>query len=220
MGEDDRDGVIVDVADALTLNQDVDWDRCAREATPAERRTLDNLRLVAGVLAGAPPREHATPGAAAPGSRLPAGVFARRAVQALIAFAALEVAASLTLGLWGWDDFRREYGELALYLTTLVVGHAVTACLFLFAGRLDQRTWLLGVYFLLKASMVNPFALLAFIRGVPPAEPFGYPDFGFPYVYPFMFAPAFLWAFARECPGSIAAPGSTTWPVGWCRRAC
>ena len=169
-----------------------------REATPAERRRLDNLRLVAGVLAGAPPREQSTAGVSATGSRLPAGVFARRAVQALIAFAALEVAASLTLGLWGWDDFRREYGGLALFLATLVVAHTVTACLFLFAGRRDQRTWLLGVYFLLKATLVNPFALLAFLRGEPPA--FGYPDFGFPYVYPFMFAPAFLWAFARECP--------------------
>ena len=196
--DQDHNRLVIDVADALTLNQDVDWDRCVREATPAERRRLDNLRLVAGVLAGAPPREHSTAGVSATGSRLPAGVFARRAVQALIAFAALEVAASLTLGLWGWDDFRREYGGLALFLATLVVAHTVTACLFLFAGRRDQRTWLLGVYFLLKATLVNPFALLAFLRGEPPA--FGYPDFGFPYVYPFMFAPAFLWAFARECP--------------------
>ena len=60
---------------------------------------------------------------------------------------------------------------------------------------------MLGVYFLLTATaMINPFALLGFLRGAPPAEPFGYPDFAFPYVYPFLFAPAFLWAFARECP--------------------
>ena len=156
--------------------------------------------MIAGVLTASRARGEAAPGEAARSSRLPAGVFVRRAVQALIAFAAFEVAAALVLGLWGWDDFRREYGALALYLLTLVVGYAITACLFLLAGRRDQRTWLLGVYFLLKATLVNPFALLAFLRGEPPADPLGYPDFGFPYVYPFMFAPAFLWAFARECP--------------------
>ena len=49
--------------------------------------------------------------------------------------------------------------------------------------------------------MINPFALLGVLRGAPrQVEPFGYPDFAFPYVYPFVFAPAFLWAFARECP--------------------
>ena len=199
MGED-HSRLVVDVADALTLNQDVDWDRCAREATPADRRTLDNLRLVAGVLAGFRAQGDAAPGDAATSSRLPGGVLVRRAVQALIAFAAVEVAAAIVLGLWGWGDFHREYSELAPYLLTLVVGYAVTACLFLLAGRHDHRTWLLGVFFLLKASLVNPFALLAFIRGEPPAAPFDYPDFGFPYVYPFMFAPAFLWAFARESP--------------------
>ena len=51
MDEDGRDRVVVEVADALTLDQDVDWDRRAREAAPASRRTLDNLRLVAGLLA-------------------------------------------------------------------------------------------------------------------------------------------------------------------------
>ena len=76
----------------------------------------------------------------------------------------------------------------------------MTAGLFLFGGRRDPRTWLLGAYFLLKATMVNPFVFLGLLRGVPPTEPFGYPNFGYPYVYPFLFAPACLWAFARECP--------------------
>ena len=200
MGEEKRDRVVVDVADALTLNQDVDWDRCAREATPASRRTLDSLRLVADLLAGSRAQGEAAAGETVTGSRLPGGVFVRRAVQALIAFAALWVAALVLLGLWGWDDFRRQYGELASYLAMLVAAPAASACLLLFAGRRDHRTWLLGVYFLLTATLVNPFALLGFLRGAPPAEPFGYPDFGFPYMYPFMFAPAFLWAFARECP--------------------
>ncbi len=111
MGEEERDRLVVDVADALTLNQDVDWDRCAREATPASHRTLENLRVVADVLASCRVQEEEAAGETAMGSRLPGGVFVRLAVQALIAFAALWVAALVALGLWGWNDFRREYGD-------------------------------------------------------------------------------------------------------------
>ena len=195
MGEDGRDRVVDEVADALTLDQDVDWDRCAREAEPASRRTLENLRLVAGLLA-----DFRAPGDTAADSGLPGGVAVRFAVRALIVFAALWAAASLMVGLWGWDEFRREHPELTLYLALVVAGSAATGCLFLFAGRRDRRTWLLGGYFLVVSAFVNPFALLGFLRGAPPVEPFGYPDFAFPYFYPFMFAPPFLWAFARECP--------------------
>ncbi len=200
MGEEERDPLVVDVADALTLNQDVDWDRCAREATPAKRRTIENLRLVADLLADFRAQGEAAAGETAMGSHLPRGVFVRLAVRALIAVAALWVTALVALGLWGWNDFRREYGDLASYLTLLTAAPVANACLLLFAGRRDHRTWLLGVYFLLAAATVNPFALLGILRGDPPVEPFGYPDFAFPYVYPFLFAPAFLWAFARECP--------------------
>ena len=119
MGEEERDRLVVDVADALTLSQDVDWDRCAREATPASRRTLDNLRLVADLLADFRAQGEAAAGETALGSHLPGGVFVRLAVRVLIAFAALWVAALVSLGLWGWNDFRREYGALASYLTLL-----------------------------------------------------------------------------------------------------
>ena len=37
--------------------------------------------------------------------------------------------------------------------------------------------------------------MLALLWGIDPRELFAYP-----WVYPFMFAPAFLWAFARACP--------------------
>ena len=200
MGEEERDRLVVDVTDALTLNQDVDWDRCAREAAPASRRTLDNLRVVADLLADFRAAGEAAASETAAGSHLPGGVFIRLAVRGLLAFAALWVAALLSLGLWGWNDFRREYGELASFLAILAAAPAATACLFLYAGRRDRRTWLLGAYFLLTAATLNPFALLGILRGDPSVEPFGYPDFAFPYVYPFLFAPAFLWAFARECP--------------------
>ena len=150
MGEG-RDRVVDDVADALTLDQDVDWDRCAREAAPASRRTLENLRLVADVVA-----HFRAPGDTAAASALPGGVAVRLAVRALIAVSALWAAASLIVGLWGWEEFRRENRDLTLYLTLWVAGSAATGCLFLFAGRRERRTWLLGGYFLVAAALVNP----------------------------------------------------------------
>ena len=48
----ERDDLVVDVADALTLHQNVRWDRCERLATPANRWVLENLRAFSGVLAG------------------------------------------------------------------------------------------------------------------------------------------------------------------------
>ena len=194
MDDGERDDVVGEVADALTLDQDVDWDRCRRQATPAARRSLDNLRLFAGLFPGSEAAEDASPAT----SLLPfGGVFARRAMQAVMAFAAVEVTATLLLLLWGWSDIRRD--ALALQLAFLLVGYSVTAGLFLF-GRRDRRTRLLGAYFLLQATLANPFLVLGLLREVPPTEPFGFAYFGYPYVYPPLFAPVCLWAFARECP--------------------
>ena len=200
MHEKERERPVVDAADALTLDQDVDWDRCAREATPPNRRTLRNLRVVADVLSGSRTPGETADGKAPESPHVLGGAVVRLVVRALITVAALWVAASLLLSLWGWNTFQREYGEVATYVALLFAGPSATACLFLYAGRRDPRTWLLGAYFLLVATLVNPFQLLGILRGAPPVEPFGYPDFAFPYIYPFMFAPAFLWAFARECP--------------------
>ncbi len=168
MSDDERDDLVVDVADALTLNQAVEWDRCAKLATPAARRSLDNLRLIARVFAGS----RAAVGAPV---ELPATHFVslasavvRRGVQALSAFAAVQVAAALLLP-WAWDDYHRELGGLAAYLAILLLGSALSAGLFLFGGRRDRRTWLLGAYFLLTATLVSPFAMLASLRGIPQA---------------------------------------------------
>ena len=54
---------------------------------------------------------------------------------------------------------------------------------------------MLAAHFLMNASLVQPSVMLALLWGIPPQELFGYP-----HVYPFVFAPAFLWAFARACP--------------------
>ena len=200
MNDYERDDLVVGVADALTLHRRVHWDRCERLATPANRWVLDNLRAFSDIFAGV----RVDTGEASQGWRSRSEPYAGSAlgfaVRALVVFAAVEVVAALVLVGWGWEVLRREYGDLFVYLAVLLAGHSAAACLLLFGGRRDRRTWLLGVYFLLKATLVSPFFLLGPLQGVQPAEPFGYVYFGRVYFYPFMFAPAFLWAFARECP--------------------
>ena len=196
MRNDGRDDVVVDVAEALTLNQEVQWDRCARLATPASRRLLDGLRVVARVREAFHAAADVSPGSSATATAEPsAGVFVRRAVYALIAIAAVEVTATLVLLAWAWDDYHREYGDLAVYFDGVLIGNVSSACVLLLAMRRDRRTAMLAAYFLLNATMVHPSVLLALLWGMDPRELFGYP-----WVYPFMFAPAFLWAFARACP--------------------
>ena len=133
----------------------------------------------------------------------------RRAVHALIAIATIEVAATLLLLPWAWGDYLREHGEVAVYMTTKFAGHAAGAGLLLWAGRRDWRTWLLGVYCLLKATQAPLLMLQAFVLELPPPPEYAAflqhmpgPNrlFVALYVPTFLFAPAFLWAFARECP--------------------
>ena len=196
MDNDGRDDVVVDVAEALTLNQDVQWDRCERLATPASRRSLDGLRVFARVREAFAAAADAPPGSSAATTAEPsAGVFVRRFAYALIAVAAVEVTATLALLAWVWDDYHRAYGDLAIYFDGVLIGSVSSACVLLLAMRRDRRTALLAAYFLLNATIVHPSALLALLWGMDPRELFGYP-----WVYPFMFAPAFLWAFARACP--------------------
>ena len=68
MSKDNRDDLVGDVAAALTLDQQVQWERCARLAAGAGREKIENLRVIERVLAsrrqpqaGAaphPPRRH------------------------------------------------------------------------------------------------------------------------------------------------------------------
>ena len=203
---DKRDGLVADVADALTRNQEVEWERCARLATPDNRRALGNLRALAGAF-----RDRIAAGAASPaaGDALYGSVFLRRAAQAIIAIAAFEVATALILLPWAWDDYHREHGDVAVFLATMLVGHAVTAGLLLIAGRREQRTWLLGIYFLLKATHAPLLMPPVFFLEMPPVAMFQTFLLEMPpatklfvclYLPAFLFAPAFLWAFARECP--------------------
>ena len=171
------------------------WDRCARLATPSSRQSVDKLHLIGQVFANRPATGAVPPGQPATNSEPFAGTLVGRAVRALIAIAAVQVAAALILLPWAWDGYRQEYGDLAFFVVALLLGNTASACLFLFGGRRDERTRLLGVFFILSATLASPFGFLGVIWGLPRDQLFGYP-----YVYPFMFAPAFLWAFARECP--------------------
>jgi len=203
---DKRGDLVTDVADALTRNQEVQWEGCGRLATPANRRALDNLRALAGAF-----KDRITGRAAssADGDPLYGSILVRRAAQAIIAIAAIEVAAALILLPWAWDDFRREYGDAAGFLATLLVGHSVNAVLLLIAGRRERRTWLLGVYFLFKATHAPHLMLPVFLLELPPPPMLPAYVLEMPpattlficlYLQAFLFAPAILWAFARECP--------------------
>ena len=205
-GSEDHDDVVVDVADALALNQDVQWERCEKLATPANRRALGNLRDLARLVSGDEPASAASAAAVADTR---GRAFLRRASQALIAIAAVQMAATLMLLPWAWEDYRREHGEFAVYMATQLVGHAASAGLLLFAGRHDRRTWLLGLYCLLKATLPPQHMLPAFLLELPPPEqlsahllnlPASSRLFFYLYVPSFLFAPVFLWVFAREYP--------------------
>ena len=207
MRTDDRDDLVGDVADALTLDQKVQWERCARLAAGADREKIENLRVIERVLASRPAAGPASE-AVEPTRRYGSAVV-RRAVHVLIAIATIEVAATLLLLPWAWGDYLREHGELAVFMTTKFVGHAATAALLLWAGRGDWRTWLLGVYSLLKAATAPLHMLQAFVLELPPPEEYAAFLGHLPAanrllaalcVPAFLFAPAFLWAFARECP--------------------
>ena len=203
------DGIVVDAADAVTLNQDVQWERCARLAAPASRGALDNLRTLSRAFASGHPAGHAPVSSPLSGSDPYAGPFVRRFLQVLVAIACVEVAAALALLVLGWSDVHRQQGEFGVYLTTLFLGHTATAGLLLVAGRRDPRTRLLGTYFLVSATIAPISMASAFLWEMPPPDmaedfvlemPAAAKLLGYLYVHPYLFAPAFLWAFARECP--------------------
>ncbi len=209
MRNENPDAIIVDAADAVTLNQDVQWERCARLAAPASRGALDNLRTLSRAFASGHGAGRAPVNPALSDSEPYAGPFVRRVLNALVAIAAVEVVAGLALLPWAWGDYHRQHGEYAVWMTNLLVAHAATAGLLLLLGRRDRRSWLLGAYFLLTATCVPIDLLYALFWAMPPPDMTERFILELPasgklllslYVHPYMFAPAFLWAFARECP--------------------
>ena len=207
MVSDDRQrDLIGEVAEALTLDCDVQWDDCARRATPADRKKIQNLQIISRVLRSRPAAGRALRAAPEAGADSRAGTFVRLAVNALIAIATVEVVAALLLLLWSWDGFFSEHGEVSVFLAIKLVGFVAGACLLLFAGGRERRTRALGLSFLLMATLASHAIIGAFLVRVPPQELV--PDqllegsrlAGYLHIPAYLFAPAFLWVFARECP--------------------
>ena len=211
MHKDTFDAVVVDAVDAVASSREVDWDRCARLATPAAGRALGNLRSISGAFAGSRGEELQDASRLLPstGGHAYVGPWLRRALHAVIAIAALVVLAAMVMLPASWADYRSQHGDVAVWMMLSVVGHSTTACLLLFAGRGERRTRLLGVYSLLSASQVTVHMLPAFLIELPPPHLFEGYILNMPAPMrllfwsgagPFLFAPVFLWAFARECP--------------------
>ena len=210
MPRDAPGDVVGDAVDAVTLNQDVQWERCARLAAPAERRALGTLRELSRIFAGSDVAGLAPSTALEPPVGFRAGAFIRRAVHVLMAVAAVQVAATLLLLPWRWEDYHRAHGDVAVYSAILLAGYGASAALLLFAGRRDRRTWLLGGFFLFRATLAPLHMLPGLLGQMPPfaMSEASVWDAPLPTVvfvhlsYPLVFAisPAFLWAFARECP--------------------
>ena len=209
MSESGSRDLVGEAVDAVTLGQDVQWERCARLATPADRRALDKLRRFTRLFPAIDAAERGSVAAPAPFAL--ASGFTRRAVLFLMALAAIEVGLTLALLPWHWPAYRQSHGDVAAFLTLLLAGHGASAVLLLWAGRHDRRTWLLGGYFLFKATVAPLHMLPAFWGHMPPADALQASVWEMPaptrvflllYAYPLAFAvaPSFLWAFARECP--------------------
>ena len=201
--------IVGDAVDAVTLRQDVQWERCARLATAPERRALDTLRELSRIFPDSDPAWRAPSTALEPSVGFRAGTFLLRAVHVLMAAVAVQMASVLLLLPWRWDDYHRAHGDVAVYWAILLAGYGTSAALLLFAGRRDRRTWLLGAFFLFRGTLA-PLHMLPGLLGhtLPYTLGFSFHDVPLPTAvfvhlsYPLVFAisPAFLWAFARECP--------------------
>ena len=83
-------------------------------------------------------------------------------------------------------------------MTTKFAGHAASAVLLLWAGRRDWRTWLLGIYCLLKATQAPLLMLQAFVLELPPP-----PEYA---------------AFLSTCPAPTGSSLPSTFPRSCSRR--
>ena len=170
VSDDRQEDLVGGVADALTLDCDVQWDECARRATPVDRKKIQNLQIISRVLRSRPTAGQALQTATTTSPDSTPGTLVRRAVNALIAIATVEVAAALLLLLWSWDGFFSAHGEVSVFLATKLVAFVTGACLLLFAGGRERRSRALGLSFLLMATMASHAIVSAFLLRVPPQQ--------------------------------------------------
>ena len=201
-----QEDLVGEVADALTLDRDVQWDRYTRRALPADRDKLQNLRIISRVLRSRPTAKRTSATASATGLDPRAGTFVRWAVKALVAIAAVEVAAALIVIAWTWERYFGEHGDSAVLLAIMLAELVAGACLLLFGGGGERRARALGLYCLIRATAPAHSILLSFLGNVPLEQLVpdyyleGPRSFGYLLVPAFVFAPAFLWVFAAEWP--------------------
>ena len=179
-----RDGLLLDVADAVGSNQQVDWDRARRAARVDQRRPLESLHALSRMFAAVQHDRALHRPAATPVRGDPRGTrFLRFAIGALVAVAALQVVTGLVIATWSWET---RSGQQFLELRVLAtVSLSACALLLFIGGRRDHRARLLGVVFMLGAS--------SFVRWFSPLT-------SLTMIRPEVFQPAFMWAFAREFP--------------------
>ena len=198
-------GLLSDVADAVALQQEVDWARCAEQARPAQRRALDHLRTFARICRAAGSRTETTarPAADRPGSRL-----TRRAIGVLVAIALLQSVVGMANGVAllpaATEGMLAALGvpatpavsarvflpaadmspPAAFFRIIPHVLYPLCGLVLLIGGRFDRRAWLLGaVLVLLGAFWAQPV-----VGGLGVG------------LYPELFLPAVLWMFVREFP--------------------
>ena len=183
-----RDGLLLDVADAVGSQQQVDWDRARRAARVDQRRSLESLRALSGMFA-------AVGGSKDARLPLPSGdphgtSFFRFALGALVAVVAVQVAAAMVTITWygagAWVPRFAEGRVLAL------VSLSSCALLLLVGGRRDHRARLLGVVFALGASSFSSSFSWPLVSQAA--------DEGEQWILPEVFQPAVMWAFAWEFP--------------------
>ena len=198
-------GLLFEVADAVALREDVDWERCAQRSAPAQRRALGHLRTVAGICRAADRGAAASAGdagRAGPGRRL-----ARRALRVLVVAALLQSVVGLATGLallpsategmlaalTGSPPVSARGGFLpvsdmhpaAVFLRIVPhVLYPVCGLVLFIGGRFDHRARLLGAVFILLGAFWAQPVVGGFGIGL----------------YPELFLPAVLWMFVREFP--------------------
>ncbi len=181
-----RDGrLLVDVADAISANQAVDWNRAWGASKSGERRALGNLRALSGIFG-----THRKRGAVIPSlSREESGTaVARFALGSLVALSAAQAAGALVMTAWSEDWLFDQ--QFALPRLLALVFNFACALLLLRSGRFDHRAQLLGAFLALVGS--SSLGISSF------------PTMGLwgdrPVILPEVFSPALMWAFAREFP--------------------
>ncbi|MCY4598689.1 MAG: serine/threonine-protein kinase [Acidobacteria bacterium] len=177
---------LVDVADAISSDQEVDWNRARRALQPAQRRTFDNLRAVSAIFGTR--REPVA--SLSSHTRDERGTkFVRLALGLLVAVSAFLATEGMVRIAWSGERYFN--WQFALPQLAAFVSIGACALLLLRGSRFDHRARLLGAFF---AVSLSSFALT-----MSPLAALGL-GWNRPVVLPEVFSPTLMWAFAREFP--------------------